>query len=467
MEALVGRNHIIGLEDSFTKAIHPIFAMLLSFVDGRDMHECSADAAKALNVPTAKIENFFCSLLDKSENVFIKSKDGISSFPPFTIISQPTGSQVRRYSPALFEYTKVDMQAKRHYTPSSITLMVNNVCLTDCIYCYQDKSRRTDCTIPLNRIKQLIHEAKDLHVNTFDVVGGEFFLYKYWKEVLSELRKCGFNPYLSTKMPLTEQDIQFLADLGVCDIQISLDTMIEQHLIDSIKVKKGYCEQMKQTLSSLDNYGIPVMAHTVLTRHNDSIEDMESLYKTLKELKHLKDWHIVKGEDTLYPKTQYENIEIGVVEYNQIIDYLQQVKNQTGLSIHIPNKAIEAENATELSNRKRKDFFRRAYCSGLFSSLYILPDGKVTICEQLYWNNRFLVGDVLQESIMEVWNSEKSLALFNLKQEEIPKDSLCSSCAQYAECRTLRQVCYREIIKRHGASKWYYPDVNCPYTKTV
>ena len=26
-------------------------------------------------------------------------------------------------------------------------------------------------------------------------------------------------------------------------------------------------------------------------------------------------------------------------------------------------------------------------------------------------------------------------------------------------------VCYREIIKKNGADKWYYPDVNCPFNK--
>lgn len=26
-------------------------------------------------------------------------------------------------------------------------------------------------------------------------------------------------------------------------------------------------------------------------------------------------------------------------------------------------------------------------------------------------------------------------------------------------------VCYREIVKKYGFDKWYYPDVNCPLVK--
>ena len=29
--------------------------------------------------------------------------------------------------------------------------------------------------------------------------------------------------------------------------------------------------------------------------------------------------------------------------------------------------------------------------------MYILPDGKVTICEELYWNEHFIIGDVTKQ----------------------------------------------------------------------
>jgi radical SAM protein with 4Fe4S-binding SPASM domain len=87
------------------------------------------------------------------------------------------------------------------------------------------------------------------------------------------------------------------------------------------------------------------------------------------------------------------------------------------------------------------------------------------MCEQLYWNKNFIVGNVLENSIQEVWNSEKAKSIYFIKQEDIPSDSLCHTCTNFNVCREVRQVCYREIIKKYGTDKWYYPDVNCPYVK--
>lgn len=465
MASLLGRNLIKEIDDSFTKVIHPIYAMILSFLDGREYEECIKNAADELGISQELVDHFVKILLDNPNQIYLKSKDIHSAFPPYTIISCSEKTCEKRYTPDMFSYSKLDMCMKRHSTPSILTLMVNNVCVTDCIYCYQDKTRKANCNIPLNRIIELIHEARQLHVNTFDVIGGEFFLYPHWKEVLKELRAYGYNPYLSTKMPLSEEDIKFLSEVGIHDIQISLDTIIEEHLIASLKVKKDYVNKMLKSISLLDKYSIPMMVHSVLTRYNDSIEDMQSVFNIIKEYKHLVDWHIVTGDPSLYPKTN-EKIEISPIALNKIIDYLTALKEETGLIIRIPQKKMiePVSDGNSNLNLRINSFFTRSFCSGLFSSLYILPDGQVTICEQLYWNKDFIVGNVQTQSIAEIWNSEKAKAIYFIRQEDIPEDSLCHSCNKFEACRSIRQVCYREIIRKYGTNKWYYPDPNCPYT---
>lgn len=468
MASIPGRDMLKDINDSFTNVIHPIYAMILTFVNGRSYEVCINNAAITLGVSEELIKNFIDSLTDNPNRVFFKCKDGVSAFPPNTILSRKEECLSERYIPSLFEYNRLDIHVKRHKTPSNITLMFNNICVTNCIYCYQDKSRRVHCTIPLQRVIELIHEAHSLHVNTFDVIGGEFFLYEHWKEVLTELREFGYNPYLSTKMPLDEDCVKYLAELNIFDIQISLDTLIEEHLIPSLKVKKGYAQKMIKCLELLDKYNIPILIHSVLTQYNDSIKDMQSVFEVLKNLKNLKAWLIVKGDETLYPRTKYKNIEISSESLSSISKYLNQLANNTNMIIRAPQSEISESSAainTELNNNEQNKFFDRAFCSGLFSSLYILPDGKVTMCEQLYWKERFIVGNVMENSISEIWNSEKAKSIFYIKQSDIPEDSLCHSCSQFKKCRGLKQVCYREIIKKYGDDKWYYPDVNCPFTK--
>ena len=55
---------------------------------------------------------------------------------------------------------------------------------------------------------------------------------------------------------------------------------------------------------------------------------MRSLYNFLKELNHLEDWHVVKGEETLYPRTEYSQIEIDTLSYNPKIRKQSQWQSQ-------------------------------------------------------------------------------------------------------------------------------------------
>lgn len=195
---------------------------------------------------------------------------------------------------------------------------------------------------------------------------------------------------------------------------------------------------------------------------------MSSIFDIIKNLSNLIDWHIVKGDESLYPKDNYQNIEIKSDDLNKIIDYLEILKREGSVKIHIPERPIGnivSQNHSEINSQQVTQFFQRSFCSGLFSSLYILPDGNVTICEQLYWNKNFIIGNVIQHTLAEVWNSDRANAIFFIKQEDIPSDSLCHSCKQFEACRSVRQVCYREIIRKYGTDKWYYPDVNCPFAK--
>lgn len=460
MAAQTGRNTLSYVSESFETCIHPLHALILCFMDGREKETCIASASSYLHISTETINRLVTKLVDNPNFVRMKTKDGLSTFPPYTLRSLPEENRSPRFDPDWFRYKRADVRHKRHSTPSSITLMINNICVTDCYYCYCDKRRKVPCQIPLERIEALIREAKSLHVRTFDVIGGEFFLYKNWKEVLQTLLSHGYNPYLSTKIPLGEEIVEELARLKIQDLQVSLDTLIEPHLIESLRVKAGYAAGMKQTLRLLETYGIPVMIHTVLSRKNRTVEDMASLFDFLKDLSNIIEWKIDKAGASLYTETDYKDIEISEEDLARIGRYIDGIREKLPYGVRAPRPAVPNQ---YVPKNMRDDFFQRGFCSGNYSALFILPDGQVTICEELYWTERFLVGNVLFQSLEEVWNSEKARALFYLNPADIPADSYCHACADFAVCRSLKQVCYREVVKKYGAEKWYYPDVSCPY----
>lgn len=105
--------------------------------------------------------------------------------------------------------------------------------------------------------------------------------------------------------------------------------------------------------------------------------------------------------------------------------------------------------------------FNGGRCSANTIHMFILPDGKVTICEQLYWKDRFIIGNLRKNNISEVWNSDRALALANMPQEEYSPDSACRNCDIFDKCKKNMNSCYTNILKVYGEEHWDYPDPRC------
>lgn len=91
----------------------------------------------------------------------------------------------------------------------------------------------------------------------------------------------------------------------------------------------------------------------------------------------------------------------------------------------------------------------------------ILPDGKVTICEQLYWNPKYIIGDISVQSIVEVWNSERALQLAFPKREDFRDISACKKCKIFDECYAYPNRCIVDVLKGYGQENDDFPDPRC------
>ncbi|PLX01907.1 MAG: radical SAM protein [Marinilabiliales bacterium] len=118
--------------------------------------------------------------------------------------------------------------------------------------------------------------------------------------------------------------------------------------------------------------------------------------------------------------------------------------------------------------QKKIQFTNRSLCSGNVSNFFILPDGMATICEQLYWHPEFIIGDAKKQSIMEIWNSDKAMRLWNFTHKDVVnKESPCSDCEQIDECRRGLGVCWKIVLGAYGMDKYDYPVPDCPYAPPI
>ncbi|MDP4202024.1 MAG: radical SAM protein [Bacteroidota bacterium] len=448
------------IDNSLSYIVHPIHAIILSFFTGEEYFDSVKKAADFLKIRSSLIEKFTTKLINNETQVGVEFNGLILTFPENTLI-ESTLKRSDSYDPNIFAYETLDLRNKRHKTPTHITLMVNNKCRTNCIYCYADRRNKIDCQIDFMRIKEIIYEAKTINVSSISVIGGEFFLYSNWKNLLLELKKYGYSPYLSTKIPLKESDIKFLAEIEVSDIQISLDTLIPEHLQSILRVNSSYVTDITNSIYLLEKYNIKTNIHTVLTNVNDSIADMNSIFNFIVNLKNINYWKPDLVGPSLYiSESSFEQIKPKKPDITILVEYFKQMQNISAFPIKY--QGIVRKNLDNIDLlEKHNQFHQRGACTGNYSHLFILPDGQVTICEELYWHPQFILGNINKQSLLQIWNSDTAKNKYAFPQELISKESACALCSEYQKCRSVKQVCWRDIIKAYGQDKWFYPDVNC------
>lgn len=102
-------------------------------------------------------------------------------------------------------------------------------------------------------------------------------------------------------------------------------------------------------------------------------------------------------------------------------------------------------------------------------SMSVLASGECTICEMLYDNEEYLIGNIRNQSLYEIWNSQKALDLYSPLQRQISEKSPCHQCSVFDKCRKniSKRVCYVDIAKINKQNSFDFPDPRCPMAKDV
>jgi len=449
-------------DSSLSTFIHPLHAMILSFFDSPlFLEEAYNLISSSLGISADTTKKFILTLLNNDTKKWIGDGGNACHFPEEVLIEETSNYQSRGYHFRDFLITEeLDLISRRFYVPLEAMMMINTLCYTDCIYCYADRSKKNDLKIPVERIFEIIEDAKNLKLKTFDVSGGEFFFYKHWKLLLKKMMQSGFTPKsIPTKVPLSSETIKQISETGYEQIQVSLDSIDPSTLSKLLQVDISYFKSIETMLINLRKYNLKFRVNTIVTSYNCSINQIDSLIQYLKSFSNFVEISIGIVGYSLYKKNtaNYSNFPL-FEDANVLFDFL---KNKYGNDEQVLISDIsKTEDNINFSSDK---FFSKAMCTGNLQQFYILPDGKVTICEELYWHPKFIIGDLMKQSIMEVWNSKEALALHHLNQGLIQKSSPCSTCDIFTRCREYGGVCWREVVKSYGMENWDYPDPRCQY----
>lgn len=447
--------------------IHPIHAVVLSFfTHERSLIENLLLSAAFFHCDLQRAGKLIQPFIENQKAFFIKWNGKQICFPKDLIIPiEKAGAEYlfQKLPPYSLSDNTVDVSTRRLFSgPLLLTLMLNNHCMTHCCYCYADTKTQVQNMLPTSRVLELIQEASELPVQQINLIGGEIFLHKDWDTILAELVMHGIEPeFISTKMPFTPECLHKLKKTKYRNrIQVSLDALNATVLNQSLSVGSSYITQMKHGLKLLDQSGLPYQIASVLTTYNCNRQILAELYDFLSTLKNLQEWRITPANNTT--KADYRNFAILKPSYEDISDifkFLQEsIVPYANFYITMNHDIIDKKYYSDEGGSKK---FHGAACSALSSHLFILPDGKVTICEQLYWNSRFIIGDVQKGNLKDIWQSQDALYLCNLSRKDIGQHSKCHTCTNFEECFGYGNRCWSNIIKAYGKECWDYPDPRC------
>jgi radical SAM protein with 4Fe4S-binding SPASM domain len=425
-------------------ALDPISAVIMSLFDGqRETQDIAEIWSYLSNLPIEPSKKVVSSVIKRYSDVFI--------------IAPSRDNEFRRYDPREFVIApdKVDLSMPRCKIPTGMLFIPTLRCPQACVYCYADTREKEQELLPLSRIYDIIQEAKRLRFGGISISGGEPFVHRDIFKILKWILEAGFHPQIPTKYPLAKRQVYQIKDIGFDSFQISLDSV--QPNIASFLTGMGadYFVRIMRTIDYAAEAGLKLSIVSVVTAHN--LRYIPDMIKQLAARP-----HIFRIRLTGCGRSNYRQCEAllpSYAEYQRLNDEINILKEQfqsveMGLSY--------MKDPSLMSKEEKLEFFRnRSQCSAGRWSFVLLPDGKVTPCEELYYHPAFVVGDLKQQSILEMWNSERFHKLLNPDQDTFG-DSPCRHCKEFIECHTGKGRCWKRALQAYG--RHYFPDPFCPYS---
>ena len=453
--------------------LHPLHAKIFSFFTyDRPLKENIRLLSRYLKRDEPVVRKMIFPFIENPVSVYTKYKEEKVLIPRHVIINSKRiagNATFLKLKPDNFDCRGIDISTRRMYTgPQLLTFMLTNVCLSNCIYCYADKKTQVKKAIPTSRVLELIDEAKAMKVRLINLQGGEVFLHHDWPVILKRLVDLHLSPeYISTKCPITDEIVNNLKNSGFTNpVQISLDACSSSILQQTLSVKSDYLDKVLRGIKLIDGSGLKYRVTSVMTTYNVQKSVFNDLFRFLSGLKHITDWRITPAANSnCIEYSRFRKLK----PQKEIIELLyEQIEKEI-----IPCSSFPVLLNTPAINREfyycttGSEDFKGVKCSALNSHLFVLPDGKVTICEQLYWDPRFITGDLTRNSISEVWNSPEAQKLANLKREDMKDSSPCRKCGLFDPCFSRRNRCWADIVKAYGKENWDYPDPRCAYAPAM
>lgn len=443
--------------------VPPFVGFVLAEIGKSEIAESIRRIASGLGVSEESVDTFINNLRKENYKKFQLSEEEAIVFPDNLLVESDVCDDRMFIASDDFDPLS-DFEIHRPQIPLSLNLMVTTNCTTDCIYCYAQRNLHKR-SMSKEEICEFLRQSKDIGVVNIALTGGDIFAMNGWKEILRELKSLNYDSFLSTKTPLNTSDIKELKEIGFDQLQFSLDSVDVMTLKKMLSVDENYLCRVRQMFEDCSGLNIKVQIRTVLTKHNSSPHSVENLYNFLREFSCISEWDVtpafISGS-----KTNYKAYEVSNSDLVEMYKFRDNIKSDFPISL---NKIVDDGYKLQRCATTSEYVESNQICLANSFVLSVLATGDCTVCEMLYENPEYLLGNVLSASLKDIWNSKRALELYDPDQSKICKSSPCSSCKDFHMCRKdiETRVCYSDIAKIYGDNSFGKPDPRCPLAEKV
>lgn len=430
--------------------LHPISAVTLALFDGEREPEEVGDILSEVFSFAPEISRRTVELVQRKYQPFLREA------------AELDGQRPVLYDPVDFLYpAKPREHLVRETVPQYLWWRVTRHCNRRCKYCCVG-ARWTagappDATISTGRLKELFAEAADIGVRGVSLGGGEPFIRPDMVELVEFMLARGLEVGIDTKFALSASQIDRLARAGLPAISVSFDSPVAE-TANYLVGDKAFFDGVSRSMRSLVDHGIELHVTAVLTRRN--VRELRDLVALLADIGVTK--LTLNTFSRYYGRCRYvPQFELTDEDTRWLAEVVPQLKREHGDRIdfvydrNFCGIRDDAEEQREPLGPLPAE--KTLHCDLGIRVLRMLPDGRVSRCDQWWFEEEVVFGDLKQQSIWEVWSSEALEAMLHPPRERFAGTE-CADCGAFDACNATGR-CIFAAHEAHGTV--YAPDDHC------
>jgi radical SAM protein with 4Fe4S-binding SPASM domain len=400
---------------------------------------------------------------DKQDNPdFDKIFAGLGKMPGFIGYDGPISPSLLGDRTGLIpDLSSYEIFRERLLKPLSVNISFTERCQTNCRYCYAE--RRPVPDMDFNKICELLDELVENEIFVADISGGDLLTRPDAVDILHQMVQRDLVFFLSTKCYISKELAAQLAECGICrkdspphlqrTFQLSVDSYDSQ--IASYLVRSPhYLERTMESVKNLVQNGIIPKIKCVLTAFN--------CFDPRKMVKLFSDLGITDFQFVQYGRSYYrhnDELFLSLEDKTRLAREFQEIREEfPGLNLMYQNNTT----VQTKSNTTWEDWHNRAACSGGRVSMQVKTNGDVTLCDQIPHIPGHVVGNVFEQGILGVWQSQELINFLHPPRSRF-KQTACYDCPEFEACHNGKGYCFRDSLFVYGSL--FDAPPNCPRQK--